>query len=280
MLTFNMLLQRKELEPSHVRLLRHCGATALQERQIRDGAFRLEEGFQRYQERQANPEVIDQLRAARYFAGFIVEPITKKTVFVGVWERLGERAEHLGDPISIRSKGRPEDSHVEFNTRRLSEFDDYVGRLVIAWGPGHRKWVQRADNQDKSILELREAQSDPEYPGHLRLKLALGGIEALYPSWIQVLRAARGIYLLVHRESGQQYVGSACGVDGFYGRWSGYADGHGGNVALKQLGAPAEAFDVTILEVAGSDYGDEAILERESLWKQKLGTRVKGLNRN
>jgi hypothetical protein len=57
--------------------------------------------------------------------------------------------------------------------------------------------------------------------------------------WADVLRSGRGIYLLVHRETGQQYVGSAYGVDGLLGRWKSYADGHGGNVGLKELGARA-----------------------------------------
>jgi len=42
----------------------------------------------------------------------------------------------------------------------------------------------------------------------------------------------------------------------------------------------ASAFDVSILEVVGSDATTEQILERESLWKNKLGTRAKGLNGN
>jgi hypothetical protein len=86
--------------------------------------------------------------------------------------------------------------------------------------------------------------------------------------------------LLVHRESGQQYVGSAYGDDGFFGRWKNYSDGHGGNVAMKELKAKAEAFDASILDVVGMDATNEQIFDRERLWKEKLGTRVKGLNRN
>lgn len=84
----------------------------------------------------------------------------------------------------------------------------------------------------------------------------------------------------MHRVTGQQYVGSAYGADGFLGRWKSYADGHGGNVGLKELGAPADAFDVAVLEVVGSEATNEEIFGRETLWKEKLGTRVKGLNRN
>jgi hypothetical protein len=81
-------------------------------------------------------------------------------------------------------------------------------------------------------------------------------------------------------ETGQQYVGSAYGVGGFFGRWMSYADGHGGNVGLKAVGASASAFDVAVLEVVGSEATNDEIFGRETLWKEKLGTRVKGLNRN
>jgi hypothetical protein len=116
----------------------------------------------------------------------------------------------------------------------------YRGRLVIDWGDGARVWVQRADNQPKPILEIRRAVREPEFPGFARFHRDLDQFEQVPPSWRAVLSNARGIYLLVHRESGQQYVGSAYGVDGFFGRWTSYADGHGGNIGLKELGSAAE----------------------------------------
>lgn len=49
---------------------------------------------------------------------------------------------------------------------------------------------------------------------------------------------------------------------------------------MKELGIAASEFGATILEVAGSDASDEDIFARETLWKEKLGTKAKGLNRN
>jgi hypothetical protein len=86
--------------------------------------------------------------------------------------------------------------------------------------------------------------------------------------------------LLVRRKTGEQYVGSATGDSGFFGRWLCYQDGHGGNVGLRELAADAAEYDVNILEVAASNATVEEIYERESLWKRKLGTRANGLNRN
>jgi len=95
---------------------------------------------------------------------------------------------------------------------------------------------------------------------------------------LQAVRA--GVYLLVHRERGEQYVGGTYGADGFLGRWLTYLDGHGGNVAMRELGASANAYDVAILETLGSGDDDSVVAALESAWKVKLGTRVKGLNRN
>jgi hypothetical protein len=257
-----------------VRLARHKPGRH-HHRALFDAALKKEPLFQEYQETQTDSAVIAQFRKARHIAGFIVEPGTRHTVFAGVWNVLGERA------VSVR--GQPiKPGHAVFETMLREDFDHYRGRLLIDWGllGGERAWVQRADKQNKHIAEIRRRIEEPSFPGFIELQLSLAKVETIPFAWAQVLRNARGIYLLVHRESGQQYVGSAYGDEGFLGRWKSYADGHGGNVALKELGAKAEAFDVSVLEVVGSGASNEQIFDRESLWKAKLGTRVKGLNRN
>lgn len=274
-LTFNQLLIKAGLDPKYVRLARHKPAKH-HHRLLYDAAIKKDPQFRIYQEAQGDPGVIAQLRKAQQIAGFVVEPGTKSTVFAGVWNVLGER--------SVSASGQPiKPGHAVFETELREEFDLYRGRLVIDWGllGGERAWVQKAQAQDKHISEIRRRIEEPSYPGHAQLQLQLDKVETIPFAWQQVLRNARGIYLLVHRESGQQYVGSAYGDDGFFGRWKNYSDGHGGNVAMKELKAKAEAFDASILEVVGTaDTTNEQIFEREVLWKMKLGTRVKGLNRN
>lgn len=77
----------------------------------------------------------------------------------------------------------------------------------------------------------------------------------------------------------EQYVGSACGQEGLWGRWQSYvATGHGGNIALRSRD-PSD-YQVSILEVAGSAATTEEILAMEQLWKTKLRSRDMGLNRN
>jgi hypothetical protein len=276
-LTFNQILQAGGLVPEAVRLLRHRDSKPRIHRALYDAAMKGDPKFALYQERQGSPQVIEHFRHATYLAGFVAEPMTQATVFVGIWQRLEERTERKDNPFE---PDPPTSRAVEFNTRRLEAFDDYSGRLVIEWGDGTRAWVQRADNQDKRILEIRQTKRDPDFPGYLKFQMSLDQIDGLYASWTQVLRNARGVYLLVRRKTGEQYVGSATGSDGFFGRWLCYQDGHGGNVGLRELGAEAAEYDVNILEVAASNALVEEIYERESLWKIKLGTRAVGLNRN
>jgi len=276
-LTLNQLLRSGDLDPKTVRLVRHRDSTPKIHRQLYDAGVTLDPRFEQYQERQGTLQVIEQFRAAKFLAGFVAEPVTGSTVFAGVWERLEDRTQHRGNPFI---PDPPTTKAIEFVTRRVNKFDPYVGRLVIDWGDGTRAWVQRADNQDKPIVEVRKTRRDPDFPGFLAFQLPLDQVEGLYASWVQVLRNARGVYLLVRRKTGEQYVGSAYGDDGFFGRWLCYQDGHGGNVGMRELAAVASEYDVNILEVAASDATVDEICQRESLWKTKLGTRVVGLNRN
>lgn len=275
--TFNHLLSAVGLDPAEVRLVRHRDPR--HEREVYDAALGGDPSFEHYQETQGNPKVIQQFRTARYLAGFVADPMSKETVFVGVWERTGERQaawtsshQPANMPVSSRS--------ISFETRRLDALTEYSGRLVIDWGEGERAWVQRADRQDKRILELKKERTDPPFPGFLDLKIGLDQVAALPRSWADALRSVRGVYLIVHRTRGDQYVGSATGDDGFYGRWLAYSDGHGGNVGMRELGSEASAYEVTILEVVGSAAQVEDVYARETAWKEKLGTLACGLNRN
>jgi hypothetical protein len=92
-----------------------------------------------------------------------------------------------------------------------------------------------------------------------------------------VLQASRGIYCLTCPRTGELYVGSATGEDGFWGRWLAYYEtGHGGNVRLKSR-EPSD-YQVSVLEVAGSEATTLDILQAEQRWMRKLRTAEMGLN--
>ena len=68
-----------------------------------------------------------------------------------------------------------------------------------------------------------------------------------------------------------------------WGRWKEYiANGNGGNIELKNLDFSyiQKNFRYSILEIYKSTTDDDAILERESWWKELLMTRQFGYNKN
>jgi hypothetical protein len=156
---------------------------------------------------------------------------------------------------------------------------ELIGRLIVDWGPGGRAWIQRADRQDKRIIELRKEFKEPDFPGFLNFIEPLSKLEKLPKGWVIALSCTKGIYLLTCPKTKEQYVGSPTGAAGFYQRWQEYAQtGHGGDVALKSR-EPSD-YQISILEVAGTASTDEDIREMEKRWKLKLQSREMGLNRN
>lgn len=281
-LRFNMLLADAEIDPRDVRLLRHQTGKVPGRTPYtlwRDDAA----GFERYQSTQ---DPAQRARfAAPWWASFVAPP-DGGTLFVGMFEveRAGSVASGTIDPLTRDLVGGDKalTAYDQYVCHRSPLFAEYVGRLRIHWGDSvssRRAWVQRADNQDKEIVELARTFQEESFPGFTSLTRALSEIETMPSGWKEALRAARGVYLLACPRTREHYVGSAHGVDGFLGRWREYvATGHGGNAGLR-IRDPSD-YVVSILEVAGSSASVDNILTMENAWKSKLLSRTIGLNRN
>jgi hypothetical protein len=276
MLKFNALLAAADIDPARVRLVRHRDPRY--NRAIYDDAIRRHPRFEQYQSGQGNPRVVSLVQSAEVLAVFVVDP-RAQTVFVGLWRVRGFKQGYTPDPYR-GADSPPGGTPVVFDLERMATLDEYAGRVIVDWGGGERAWVQYAQRQDKQILELRREAVEEPFPGFARFACRLDEVDGLPSTWQEPLRGTRGVYLLVERATGAQYVGSATGADGFMGRWRHYANGHGGNVGMRELSRSAEDYDVCILETAGSGLELEDIYAIETLWKAKLGSRVKGLNRN
>lgn len=98
----------------------------------------------------------------------------------------------------------------------------------------------------------------------------------------------KAVYLITDKGSGKQYAGSAYGDNGMLlQRWTNYvSDGHGGNKLLKsivdELGFDyvMQNFQYAILENYNARTDEHIIRQRESWWKETLGSRSFGLNAN
>jgi hypothetical protein len=213
-----------------------------------------------------------------FWASFVGTP-NGGTLFVGVYKMkyLGplKKDQPMPHKEGVDKAGTCDSYELTIDLR----FADLDCKLFIHLGSGTRTWIQRADFQNKVIAELQTEKTKPKFPGFLNLVTPLSLIDGFHPEWIAILKNAKGIYLLTCPKTKEQYVGSAYGEDGFWGRWQDYSkNGHGGNIALKSRD-PSD-YQVSILEVIGTSLTFEEIIGREGLWKQKLPSRDMGLNRN
>ena len=219
-----------------------------------------------------------RFRDATHVVSF-VETADHEALFLGVQRVVGYHLcpKDVHDPLTGEHK-----PHL-YKFEATQWLNSYVARMVVNWEK-MRSWVRRLPGSGKpiSITEIRPGDWYRPFPGYVAFQASLREVEGFSPAWARQLSTCRGVYLLVHPDSGEQYVGSATGEDGFLGRWHSYAaDGHGGNKLLRPLttdGIPD--YHISILEVAGSTMQDGDVLEREAAWKDKLGTRAHGLNAN
>jgi hypothetical protein len=278
LLTFNQLLHAASIDPARtkVRLVRHQDTTVGLYFRSLYAAWKSEGGqalIEEYQRVQSNAI----FSVGGYVAGFIATPApSSQTVFMGLYsvERQSTCPAGMRDPY----RGNDVSGMHLYDLRRDERFDIYRDRLVIDWGPGTRRWDQWAHNQDKPILAIREAVVPP-FPGPGEFTADIDSVPSLPPSWRDYLQNTKGIYVLVDKEDGRAYVGSAKGTDSFWGRWMSYArNNHGGNVGMKAR--PNRRYQVSILQVVDVDQSDLAIEYLEARWKRKLLTREHGLNEN
>lgn len=170
-------------------------------------------------------------------------------------------------------------------------------RLVVEWA-SPRNWHRRAVRAAHlPVLELADRDKVP-FPGFDRVLLRFHELQEMtsdhrYADWRAALSEVQSIYLITDASTGRQYVGKADGGERILGRWMAYArDGHGGNVALRELAAAAGVtpgagrtdharhFLFSIMRVFGPSTSSTEVDAAESHYKNALMTREFGLNRN
>lgn len=278
MLFFNDLLDKAGVNSKDVRLLRHQTKTSTGRTPYhlwRDQSSAFEE-YQSIQTASSRPKL-----AAPIWASFVA-PLTGGTLFVGLYsvERAGTVDSTWIDPLfGVPGTNLTSDGLDRYRITRKTEIEEYIGRLWVDWGAGARSWIQRSDRQNKPIVELTRVFREDAFPGYTHFVTNISEIQGLPASWVSALSAVRGVYLLTSAKTREQYVGSATGEAGFYGRWINYvSDGNGGNIGLKS--SDPNDYQVSILEVIGSAASYNEIIAIEQLWKRKLQSREMGLNRN
>ncbi len=193
----------------------------------------------------------------------------------------------LGMPISKDDDYRGDNA--VYDLEKDSSLEEYEGKLTIDWGKGTRMWHQNGTNEKPIILIAPDKKK--VFTGFESLVLMYDELKEIidnaevYDTWRTTLTSVYAIYLIVDTESGKQYVGSAYGKDGLFGRWSDYIKTmHGGNKSMKEIicyyPERYHAFQFSVLQILPKNLSEDEVIQIENLWKRKLLSITFGMNEN
>ena len=177
-----------------------------------------------------------------------------------------------------------------YNLEQLNEFDDLRQRVIIKW-QNPVSWVQNYTEKELEIIEILPTGYVKDFTDYLDFTLTFNELKKMYKyqdankRWIDKLSSVNGIYLILDKKTGNQYIGSGYGINGIWGRWNNYVKNyHGGNKQLIELLENDNKYYVnfqwTVLETLPANLSKEKIISFERRYKEKLGTKTFGLNSN
>ncbi len=181
-----------------------------------------------------------------------------------------------------------------YDVRLLKEHTALIGRLKIAFKRPSRSRSVRLENylSHMRVSEiLKEVFNGEQFPGYENICHDFGTLEAIVragrPDWKAALENVKGVYLIVDKNNGRKYVGSAYGDSGIWARWCCYIGTcHGWNDELTKLieregrEYARQYFRISLLEYRSAKTDDGIIIARESFWKEALQSRKHGYNKN
>lgn len=182
------------------------------------------------------------------------------------------------------------DFKIEFFKR--FEFEKFKNRIVIDWVVP-RGWYNTFGKVGrKPVIKILPFKYVADFPGLMNIKLTFSELKQIienpdsHEEWYNSLTRLQAVYLILDNSSGNQYVGTTYGEYGLWQRWSSYVktEGTGNNKQLELLKINRLGFQFelqfSILEVLTKTADKVYCIEKESMWKNKLGTRAFGLNNN
>lgn len=294
MLDFNDLLEKNNIDPNDVIVLRHSPPEPKVRRILPWLAADRPEIFNAYQQTQVEKLERAMLGAA-YLASFIGSA-SGTAVFVGLY-KIGEsrpltREEYWQVPayIELKKSGMRGFTAEVFAKRKsvlwfdliLTEFCcAWKGKLILSWPGQERSWWRRA-HRNEFLIEsiLQDSALVSGVPSWEDIDLDWSRILLLPSRWKNELSHWRAIYLIFDCSDGKSYVGSAYGKNNLLGRWIEYGvSGHGGNLHLRTRNP--DNFRFTILQRLSPDMESDDVIKIENSWKKRLHTiHPVGLNAN
>ena len=158
----NSLSETSQIDPRDVRLLRHHNASAPDDFKWYELWRDSYDAFMAHQSHQtARTEKI--IGHARFWASFVVTP-RNETLFVGLYEACAKRP-GIFSPWGAFGKEKAE--FIVYELQERGELSELIAKLTIDWGGAFPPQVQRAETNDKQIIELRRELEETESPGYL-----------------------------------------------------------------------------------------------------------------
>ena len=235
------------------------------------------EVFMNYQSEQVKKRFMD----VDYIVAFIGEEGVASR-FVGVYRNMGLIKE-IGD--------YNDEVLAKFDFQEVGGFELLKERVIIDWR-NPVSWLQNYINEMPVVRIDRGLKEDniPVFSRFEDVLLDYNQLSRIFETnnieWKSKLESCNCIYLILDKSNGKQYVGSTYNKQGIWGRWAQYAaTGHGGDKDLMPLleadpNYARKNFQWCILETLPLKILEEHAIDRESLYKRKLGTRDFGYNNN
>lgn len=289
---FNDLLRLAAIDPKTCAVMLHAPSDPALRRGLLAVAQDDPPLFEVYQDNHPKgPEAT--LKNRSHAASFVVED-GESARFVGLYSNSGwtyqSAAELDTDPVRrelqqrFRGKGFIELAGADsgrnvFALKRLAALADLSGRLVVRRTPG-RAYMRLAERNVLDVIEIaRHARFVPPAPDWRDFIVSGAELRVLPKPWCARLQEWRGIYLIIDEKDGARYVGAAYGAENLLGRWRAHVAGESG-VTVDLAGRDPARFRFSILELLAPVAESADVIAAENRWKQTLGTRNWGLNRN
>ena len=178
------------------------------------------------------------------------------------------------------------------NLLRIKEYDKFKGRVVINWATPRGWYSTFGNGKSKEVIKLLPNNFVKDFPGLMNVKVSFVELKKIiknpnsHSEWYNSLTKLQAVYLILDTSTGLQYIGTTFGENGLWQRWQSYimGDGTGGNIELINLKAQKpnffDSFQFSILEVLSKTADKKYCIQKETVWKNKLGSRAHGLNKN
>jgi len=247
------------------------------------------EEYQKFQKKSS------AFRKSRIIISFLAEPNNQAKLY-GIYENQGIK-EGKGLPYyseDLKKYCKPQNSEDELymDLIKLDKYKKFENRIIIDWMVPRGWYHTYGKVIDKEVIRVLPYNFIDEFPGLMKIRINADELKMIinnrevHSKWYESLTRLQAVYLILDRKTGNQYIGTTYGQDGLWQRWETYVKGDftGGNKELKELKAKDsrfyENFQYSILEVLSKNALQIECTSAETMWKEKLGTRTFGLNKN